>query len=353
MIAPGPKLRILLTVDPEIPVPPRLYGGIERIADGIATELRLRGHEVGLVAHPDSTCKAAKLFPWPGAASGPCMDSAQNTFALLRAVYRFRPDVVHSFSRLGYLLPLQALRVPAIMSYQRHTGGRKLRIAQMLGGRSFQFTALSEFIADMGRQGGGRWSVVPNFVDTGFFRFVPEVPADAPLVFLSRVERIKGAHTAIAIARQSGRRLVIAGNKVDTAEARDYWAEEIEPHLQPGVVDYVGPVDDDQKNALLGAAAAMLVPIEWDEPFGIVFAEALACGTPVISCPRGGLPEIVVPGEHGFLIESIEDGVAAVRKLPAISRAACRARCEALFSRTGVVDQYEAVYRRLLAGSKA
>jgi glycosyltransferase involved in cell wall biosynthesis len=346
-------MRILLTVDPEIPVPPPLYGGIERIVDGIATELRLRGHKVGMVAHPDSTCPVERLFTWPGPSSGGLRNGVANAFALLGAVRRFRPDVVHSFSRLGYLLPLLALRVPAIMSYQRHTGGRKLALAQALGGRSFQFTALSEFIVDMGRRGGGRWSVVPNFTDTGFYRFVPEVPPDAPLVFLSRIERIKGAHTAIEIARRSGRRLVIAGNRVETGEGPEYWRREIEPKLAPGKVDFVGPVNDEQKNALLGGAAAMLVPIEWDEPFGIVFAEALACGTPVISCPRGALPEIVLPGEHGFLVNSVEEGVAAVRDLPRISRAACRARCEALYSRHGVVGEYESLYRRLVAGDAA
>ena len=344
-------MRVLLTVDPEIPVPPKLYGGIERIVDGIAKELRLRGRQVGLVAHRASTCPVEQLFAWPGAVSSSQSDSFKNTVALLRAVMAFKPDVVHSFSRLVYLLPLLALGVPAIMSYQRHTGGRKLRIAQALGGRRFQFTALSEFIARMGRSGGGCWTVVPNFVDTSFYRFVPEVGPSAPLVFLSRVERIKGAHGAISIARKAGRRLVIAGNQVDTIEGRDYWRREVEPYFQPGVVEYVGPVNDAEKNELLGSAAAMLVPIEWDEPFGIVFAEALACGTPVISCPRGALPEIVVPGEHGFLIRSVEEGVAAVAELPRIPRAACRARCESLFSRTGAVAQYETVYRRLLGDS--
>ena len=340
-------MRILLTVDPEIPVPPPHYGGIERIVDGVATELRLRGHAVGLVAHPDSTCQVERLFAWPRGGSGGLRNGLRNSLALLDAVRQFRPGVVHSFSRLAYLLPLLALRIPSIMSYQRHTGGRKLAFAQALGGRSFEFTALSEFIAAMGRRGGGRWSVIPNFSDTGFYRFEPAVPADAPLVFLSRIERIKGAHTAIEIAARAGRRLIIAGNRVETGEGPAYWREEIEPHLSPGKVDYVGPVNDAQKNELLGGAAAMLVPIEWDEPFGIVFAEALACGTPVISCPRGALPEIVVPGEHGFLVQSIDEAVAAVAALPGISRTACRVRCEQLFSRNVVVGQYEALYRRL------
>jgi len=345
-------LRILLTADPEIPVPPRLYGGIERIVDGIAVELRLRGHKVGLVAHPDSTCEVEQLFPWPGARSERVRDSLMNTWTLLEAVRLFKPDVVHSFARLAFLAPLLAMRVPAIMSYQRRTGGRKLRIAQSIGGRAFQFTALSEFIAAMGREAGGRWSVIPNFTDTGYYRFVPDVPPDAPLVFLSRVERIKGAHTAIAIAQQSGRRLIIAGNQVDTAEGRDYWCTEIEPSLEPGKIDYIGAVDDAQKNELLGAAAALLVPVEWGEPFGIVFAEALACGTPVISCPLGAVPEVVRHGEHGFLVGCVAEGVEAVSRLGEISRAACRQWVERKFSRGVVVGQYEQLYLELLKASR-
>ena len=195
--------------------------------------------------------------------------------------------------------------------------------------------------------------MVPNFSDTGFYRFVAEVPPDAPLVFLSRIERIKGAHTAIEIAQRAGRRLIFAGNRVETGEGLEYWRSEIEPRLAPGRVEYVGAVNDDQKNELLGRAAAMLVPIEWDEPFGIVFAESLACGTPVISCPRGALPEIVVPGEHGFLVRSVAEGVEAVAAIPSISRAACRARCEELYSRRVVVTQYEELYRKLVTGLRA
>src|SRR5262249_24404718 len=160
------------------------------------------------------------------------------------------------------------------------------------------------------------------FVDTNFYRFRAKVRDDAPLVFLSRVERVKGAHTAIAVARGTGRRLIIAGNHAETGREFDYWTREIAPQLG-GRVEYVGPVDDAHKNALLGEAAAMIVPIEWNEPFGIVFTEALACGTPVISCGRGGLPEIVRPGIDGFLVNSVEEGCDAVINLHKIDRAAC------------------------------
>jgi glycosyltransferase involved in cell wall biosynthesis len=337
-------MRILLTVDPEIPVPPLLYGGIERIVDGIAQGLSARGHTVGLVAHSASTCRVSQLFPWPESRRSKTAQNTQNCLHLFDCVRRFRPDVVHSFSRLAYLLPLLAIRQPAVMSYQRSTGGARLRWASAFGGRRFLFTGCSQFIAGMGALAGGQWIPVPNFVDTDFYHFKAAVPKTSPLIFISRLERIKGVHTAIAIAKGSGRRLIIAGNRVDSPESRKYWEEEIAPNLQPGVIDYLGPVNDDQKNQLLGSSAALLVPIEWDEPFGIVFIEALACGTPVISCPRGALPEIIQANQQGFLINNIAEGIAAVNKVDSISRMSCRQRCENYFSREIVVSAYERCY---------
>jgi len=344
-------VKVLLTVDPPIPVPPVFYGGIERIVDGIATGLAGRGHSVALLAHPDSTCPVERRFAWRPERSA--LDAARNALVLLRSAREFRADVVHSFSRLAYLLPLLAARIPSVMSYQRHTGGARLRWMGVLGGARFRFTGCSEYIAGMGRSAGGEWLAIPNFADTDFYRFVPGVSGDAPLVFLSRIERIKGVHVAIDIARRAGRRLVIAGNVPESAKEREYWAGEIEPRLRPGQVDYIGPVDDAQKNDLLGSAAALVVPIDWDEPFGIVFAEALACGTPVISRARGALPEIIEHGVHGFLVDSVEEGAAAVARLGAISREGCRLRAERLFSRHAVVGQYEALYARLLDGAGA
>jgi glycosyltransferase involved in cell wall biosynthesis len=177
------------------------------------------------------------------------------------------------------------------------------------------------------------------------------VSESAPLLFLSRLDRIKGAHTAIEIARRAGRRLIIAGNHAESGSEFDYWKQEVEPAIGRDGIEYVGPVDDVAKNGLLGESAAMIVPIEWEEPFGIVFAEALACGTPVISRARGALPEIVTPGRHGFLIDSVEDGVEAVRRLGSISRAACRERAESAFSADVIVDQYLELYRRRVGES--
>jgi glycosyltransferase involved in cell wall biosynthesis len=230
------------------------------------------------------------------------------------------------------------------MSYQRDPNRRTVSWAQRLARGSLQFTGCSEYICRLGRSAGGDWSAIHNFVDLDSFDFVASVPDNAPLVFLSRVEEIKGAHLAIEIARGAGRRLIIAGNHSANAKEAAYWRERVEPHLDRDGIEYVGPVDDRQKNALLGQAAALLVPVQWDEPFGIVFVEALACGTPVISCPRGALPEIVEPGTTGFLSGSPDELLAAVGRVRQLDRRRCRAAVEERFSVGVIAQQYETKY---------
>jgi len=340
-------VKILLTADPEMPVPPKLYGGIERIVDLLVRELLARGHEVGLVANRESTAPAARLFAWPGSRSQRPSDTARNTLALWAAVRQFRPDILHSFSRALYLLPLLPAALPKIMSYQRKPGTRQVACAAKLAGSSLVFTGCSEHICRQGRAGGGTWKAIHNGVRLDTYTFRPSVASDAPLVFLSRIERLKGAHVAIEIARRTGRRLVIAGNHGSDGEDGRYWADEVRPHLGKQGIEYVGSVDDTRKNELLGSAAALVVPIEWDEPFGIVFAEALACGTPVISRPRGSLPEIVRHGVDGYLVSDVDEACAAVERLPAIDRRECRLRAETMFSAGTVAGQYEALYHQL------
>ena len=342
-------MRILLSADPMIAVPPLGYGGIERIIDALARKFRERGHQVGLVAHRDSRCPVDAFFPWPGADPASTRDTMLNTWTLLRATARFRPHLVHSFSRLVYLAGILPLPVPKIMSYQRHTGPRSNRHARRLAHGTLGFTGCSEFICNQGRPAGGVWRAVPNFVDATAYAFRPTVAADAPLVFLSRLDPEKGPDLAIAIARAAGRKLIIAGNAPTQGSARKYYETAVAPHFGRDGVEYVGEVDDRQKNLLLGSAAAMLVPIQWDEPFGIVFAESLATGTPVITCRRGALPEIIEPGRTGWFISDAAEGVEAVRKIPELSRAACRAAVDERFNLDFCATQYLEFYEQVIA----
>ena len=335
-------MHVALTADPMIPVPPTLYGGIERIIDMLARGLVERGHEVTLFAHRDSDT-AGRLVPYAGTRSGHPVDVARNTLSIARLA-AVRPDIVHSFGRLATLLPLLPTSLPKLMSYQREpTLAQVRRAAGIARNGTLSFTGCSEHIASQMRPYAPSYAVF-NGVPLATYTFRPTVETDAPLVFLGRIERIKGTHTAIEVARLAGRRLVIAGNISDQA----YFEAEVRPYLSDHIT-YIGLVDDAQKNELLGQALAFLMPIEWEEPFGIVMAEALACGTPVLGTPRGAVPEVVKEGETGFIRETADQLVEVVESVPTLNRAACRADCEARFSDHAVVEAYVSVYDQAIS----
>jgi glycosyltransferase involved in cell wall biosynthesis len=320
--------------------------------DGLVCELRRRGHSVALLAKSGSTCAADVAFAWPATAAHTGRGLLRHALRLRSAVASFRPDVIHSFSRLAYLAAVLPSGRPKIMSYQGQIGPRQVRWARRLARTSLRFTGCSEYICQLGRPGGGAWRAIPNFVDPSRFTFRPTVPADAPLVFLSRLERIKGPHLAIEIARRARRPLILAGNRSWEGPEAQYFDEQIAPCLGRDGITWVGEVDDSQKNELLGRAAALLVPIQWDEPFGIVFIEAMATGTPVLTCPRGALPEIVDPGQTGFFFEGVVDGALAVDRINQLDRAKCRRLVEEQFTASSCVDQYIALYEHALAAAR-
>lgn len=340
----GP-MRIALTADPELPVPPRHYGGIERIVDLLAHGLVERGHQVTLFAHPDSA-SAGTLVPWRGRTSGSARDALSNAATLARETARRRFDIVHSFSRIVYMAPILPFRVAKLMSYQRRITPRTVWLGHRLSRGTLGFTAVSHWMM-RDTAAIGDWTMVPNAVPVERLQLRASVPPDAPLVFLGRIEEIKGPHLAIEIARRSGRPLVLAGNIPDEHRA---WADaNVLAQIDGEAVRYVGPVDDAQKDELLGRSAAFLMPILWDEPFGIVMAEAMACGTPVLGLARGAVPEVVVDGETGFVRESVDELVACVARLGEIDRSDCRLRVERLYSGTAMVSSYLDAYRKAVA----
>jgi glycosyltransferase involved in cell wall biosynthesis len=337
-------LRIALTADPELPVPPVHYGGIERIVDMLARGLLARGHEVTVFGHPDSAV-VNRLVAWPGRTSRSTVGTARNAATLASHVLLKRFDLVHSFSRLAYLTPILPLPIPKLMTYQRQISRRSVRLGYALSRGTLRFSAISrcvmQSVADV-----GIWHLVFNGVPLSTYQFRADPGPVAPLLFLGRVERIKGPHLAIETARRTGLPLVIAGNV--PPEHRAFFETEVAPHVDGANVRYVGPVGDAEKSELLGRARALLMPVLWEEPFGIVMAEAMACGTPVIGLARGAVPEVVEHGVTGFVADGVEGLVAAVGRLGEIHRARCRARAEALFSDVSVVESYLTVYRKML-----
>jgi glycosyltransferase involved in cell wall biosynthesis len=339
-------VRIILTADPYLPVPPRHYGGIERVVAALADALVARGHDVTLVAHPASRTKAT-LVPYGVPPHLGRVARARELAQVGRFLWseRARADVIHSFGRLAALTPVLPARVAKVQSYQRAVPWAGVRRARRLAGDTLRFTGCSSALYRSVAPGErDRWRTVFNLVEATRFTPTTAVAPDAPLTFLGRLEPIKGAREAIEIARQAGRSLVLAGNRVASDEGRRYFEQAIAPCLDRRTIRYVGEVDDEQKNALLGRSAALLMPIQWDEPFGLVMAEALACGTPVIGFARGSVPEIVRHGETGFVCDGIDEAVLAAGRRAEIDRRRCRADAEARFGVDPVVDAYERVY---------
>ena len=342
------SLRIAITADPYLPVPPRLYGGIERVISLLVAGLVRRGHQVTLIAHPDSHTPATLIgygIPPHAGTSARLRELFQVGSALVRMSGAI--DVVHSFGRLAAMAPVLPLRrLKKIQSYQREIPWTGVRRAARLAGDSILFTGCSTslYASANGVAGGTRWRTVYNCVDPSSYVAVTDVGGDAPLAFLGRIERIKGTRTAIDIARAAGRRLVIAGNIADAG----YFQNEVAPHIDNRMVSYIGEVDDEAKNRLLGKSSALLMPVEWDEPFGIVMAEAFACGTPVIGFARGSVPEVVRDGVNGFVVRSVPEAAKAVRDLDRIDRAAVRRDCEDRFSCESIVAAYEDLYREAI-----
>jgi glycosyltransferase involved in cell wall biosynthesis len=344
-------VRIILTADPYLPVPPVGYGGIERVVASVADELVSRGHDVTLVAHPASRTRAA-LVPY-GAPPHRGPVARARELAQVGCVLwsrRRRTDVIHSFGRLAALAPVLPTPVAKVQSYQRAVPWSGVRRARRLAAGPLLFTGCSTALyQDAPGEERRRWRTVHNPVDQGRYTPQPHVPDDAPLMFLGRLEAIKGVREAIEIARLAGRRLIVAGHTVDSPEGRRCVEADLRPAIDGHAVEYVGEIDDDRKNALLGASAALLMPVRWDEPFGIVMIEALACGTPVVGFARGSVPEVVRHGETGFVCAGVADAALAVGRLAAIDRRLCRDDAERRFGVGAVVDRYEQVYAEALA----
>jgi glycosyltransferase involved in cell wall biosynthesis len=344
-------MRILLLMDPLIAVPPKHYGGIERVIADLADALLDRGHQVTLWAGPGSGT-SARLEVFGNEGEWTRWSNVRNTLTVSARFIRDdgRFDVIHNFGRLAYLSLVFPWDVPKVQTYMRTINPENMRKAARLGARRMHFTAVSAAIRDTGAPGGGEWSVIYNCADPARYTFRGDTDArSAPLVFLGRLDRCKGPHTAIEVARRLNRRLIIAGNISPVAGEQRFFEQEVAPRIDGSLVTYVGPVDDVQKDALLGGAAAMLMPIEWEEPFPVVLPESLLCGTPVVAFRRGGVPEGIDEGRTGFTCDTIDQMCTAVSRLQQIDRATCRSEAERRFSDRAITDDYETLYRRLIA----
>jgi glycosyltransferase involved in cell wall biosynthesis len=257
-------------------------------------------------------------------------------------------DIVINFGRLDYLEAILRTRRPLLCSFQNPLPQSELDwLLKRRTGR-LRFTAVSRSqIKDVGPH--GLIDVIYNAADTR--SLYPCEKRGDYLAFLGRITSNKGADTAIAIARETGLKLKLAGTISNETGGREFFETQVRPQLGEQI-EYVGPVNDEAKRTFLGGAAAMLFPIRWEEPFGIVVAESLACGTPVIALRRASTPEIIDHGKTGFLCDSEDEMAAAAGRLSEINRADCRAVAESRFSPERLVDDYLKSIERLLRGQE-
>lgn len=339
-------MKILLLMDPFVPVPPVHYGGIERVIYDIACKYVEMGHEVTIVAGPGSK-SPGRLITYGNNGDGSMKIDWKVLRTLTSILYREIPkhDVLHNFGRLAFLFPIAWTRIRKVQTYMRYITPRNIRLLNMLGVRNIVYTAVSDAIVKTGSPGGGKWKTVYNCAPVSIFDFVPAVPDDAPLVFLGRLERCKGAHTAITVAKLSGRKLIIAGNISTLAHEKEYFHREVEPLIDGGQIKYIGVVNNEQKNHLLGNAAAMLLPVEWYEPFPVVLPESFACGTPILAFPGGGIPEGITEGITGYLSNTAEEMAKQVTQLSKLNREACRKQAIEKYSDGVIASDYLHIYQ--------
>lgn len=330
-------------------VPPSGYGGIEIVVSLLTDELVRRGHQVTLFAAGDSKT-LAYLDAGCGAALRPLgmlpPEYAQYEGRQLDKVFDHARefDVIHSHMDLAALAYGQRSSTPVVHTIHG--------ILTDVTGKIFSQYRQENFVSVSNSQ--RRNDLALNYVATVYnaialaqFEFHPRPTVPPYLVFLGRMSPEKGPHRAIEIAQRSGWQLKMAG-KVDF-ENQEFFDQQVAPYIDGQQIEFLGEVSQSEKNALMGQATAKLFPILWPEPFGLVMAESMACGTPVIAMAMGAAPEVVVDGHTGFLCHTVEECVAAIANIPAISRQACRDHVVINFGVGRMVDGYEAVYRQVIA----
>ncbi|RMG48666.1 MAG: glycosyltransferase family 4 protein [Acidobacteria bacterium] len=328
-------------------VPPKAYGGTERIVSYLTEELVRKGHQVTLFASGDSQTRARLVSPCRRATrlDPMCQDPVALHVLMLEEVSRRASefDVIHF--NVDYLAFPWARRL-ATPSLSTLHGRLDIRELKPLFREFREHPVVS--ISNAQR----RPLPFANWVGTVYHGLPPDLyrPSYEPgrhLAFVGRISPEKRPDRAIRIARRAGIPLLIAA-KVDRAD-REYYEQKIRPLLREPGVEFVGELDDRGKQELLGGAAALLFPIDWPEPFGLLMIEAMACGTPVIAWPCGSVPEVLKDGVTGFVVSDEREAVRAVERIGSIDRRRCRAEFERRFTAERMARDYLHIYGRLAA----
>ncbi len=355
------RMRIAQVAPPFESVPPARYGGTERVVSTLTEELVRRGHDVTLFASGDSRT-SARLVPvveqalWH--ARVPYRDYAPFWAIVIGKLWREidRFDVVHSHLDFFGFPIARGAPCPVLTTLHGRLDLPEL-VPLYEEFRDVPVVSISN--AQRKPIPYANWlATVYHGIQLDEYTFNPE--RGSYLAFLGRISPDKGVDTAIRVAQRAGMPLRIAArpplpNRNDPEARRDwdYYENEVQPLLQGPRVELIGQVGGREKDEFLRNAAALLVPIRWPKPFGLVMPEALACGTPVLALRNGSVPEVIKHGVTGFICDTEDELVQAVRWIPEIDRARCRQEAERRFSPQAMADRYEALYERLVGGVSA
>ncbi len=347
----GERLRIAQLAPLHESVPPKLYGGTERVVAYLAEELARRGHQVTLFASGDSTASVPLKPIWPVSLrlAGLSRYGHQYHLMMLNEVYRHAEDfdLIHSHLDFWNFPLARLVSTPTLATMH----GRLDDTDLLPIWQSFHDIPMVS-ISDHQRLPlpAMNWiRTVYHGLPRNLLRYSSK--AGKYLAYLGRISPEKGPDVAIEVARRAGIPLKIAA-KVDEND-REYFETRIKPLLSLPGVEYVGEITEKEKSEFLGNALALLFPVDWPEPFGLAMIEALACGTPVIARPCGSVPEVMRDGVTGLLAADIEHLVAAVGRVGQISRETCRTDFEARFTVEMMATNYERAYRQVLAKARS
>lgn len=329
-------------------VPPKFYGGTERVVSYLTEELVRQGHDVTLFASGDSVTDAT-LRPMCDRAlrleGGKVIDPMAHHIRMIEMVARESAhfDVIHYHIDYLHFPVTRRRRIPALTTLH----GR-LDIPD-LAPLYREFRDMNVVSISNSQRAPLPWVKWTGTVYHGLPEdlYTPGTEPGEYLAFVGRISPEKRVDRAIEIARRSGVPLKVAA-KVDAVD-REYFNSCIRGLLDDPLVEYLGEIGEPEKNELLGKAQALLFPVDWPEPFGLVMIEAMACGTPVIAFPMGSVPELVDEGTTGMIVNSIEEGVRAVERIGSISRTICRGAFEERFGAGRMARDYVEIYRRLIA----
>ena len=347
-------MKIAMVMPPWFKIPPESYGGIEIIVSLLTDGLIEKGHEVTLFTISESQSKA-RIFTVFNEEMKSYLDRPPSSFLNIALTHTLASyfeiakgnyDIIHDHTWKEGLACASFMNIPIVHTLHSPIDEENKRFYSLFRNHpGIYFITISNFQQSC-LPGLKYAATVYNSIEFSKYPFSEE--KEDFFFYMGRFNAEKAPHLACEVASKLGKKLILAGKVHEEAE-RTYFDQYIKPYLNDNI-SYIGPLGhwSEEKMRLFSRAKAYLYPIQWDEPFGITMAEAIACGTPVVTFKKGAAPEVIAHGVTGFVVETMEEFIEALEHIDEISPQACRNRAESMFTSRAMVDNYERAYLKIL-----